>query len=403
MQKLFIAAAMLCTLQFYSCNKETSIIEQNELIDKKLTVPTDSKIVPVSDKGTRNLSPGENETKEDLLTEKFALSVANSLTNNKIRAYLKIEANKQFDGDYDILFSRNRGDLLGNTSLQDILLFSGQISENELQQLIDINPNLNISIPVNIEKWITDTQAPIVTYLPSTYEENVTKQVTAFDYNGNKYLVDAISEPSVPLIVIGTNERTDKNGNVREYPKTENKNLRTDEVSGVCVYPFRTNSKYERLAKVNMNVRAYEGFLKSKAELRIRCFSPDLKSGSSNPVILIGDTGYMGINVYRKQSNKWIDRDISLFFWENTSYGQTVLMHFTEEDGYGKDVDLNISETFKINEKNSVTGGVKFSIKSSDKDIGRTTVFQFPCPPYYENDINFYKVNDNFSFSLNSL
>ena len=85
-----------CMFFIFSCKEklEKEKIEPNEndsIIVPNTAVPSDF----------RNIRIGE--VNNDLEIEEFAKLLAISLKDKDLRMYLKEEANKQFDGDYDIL------------------------------------------------------------------------------------------------------------------------------------------------------------------------------------------------------------------------------------------------------------------------------------------------------------
>ena len=89
---------------------EKEKIEPNEndsIIVPNTAVPSDF----------RNIRIGE--VNNDLEIEEFAKLLAISLKDKDLRMYLKEEANKQFDGDYDILIGQNLEDKVGNSKFDE--------------------------------------------------------------------------------------------------------------------------------------------------------------------------------------------------------------------------------------------------------------------------------------------
>lgn len=215
-----------------------------------LLIPTDNTISKLNKK-TISLRISGAETDLDLLTVKFAKALAISLRNEEVRSFLKIEAQKKFDGDFDILFSKSKDIILRNRKIVDILVESKEITAVEIEDLIRLNSVLNIAIPINIDKWDVINQAPLVTFIPSDYVENKTETFLGFDFKGNQYSINAIEEPNVPVIVIGRNERMN-------YKVSTNtgKNL-------------RTSGNYERVEWIKCpNLSAIEGWANGAPEIR---------------------------------------------------------------------------------------------------------------------------------------
>ncbi len=95
---------------------------------------------------------------------------------------------------------------IGGESFIDKIKGSEQTS-NAVDEATE-NPKLNISVPVLIGSWNDETQQPLVAIAIGAIEGE-TKFLKAYDSNGTEYLLDANTEPDVPVIVIGNNERMD--------------------------------------------------------------------------------------------------------------------------------------------------------------------------------------------------
>ncbi|WP_353140632.1 DUF3103 family protein [Pseudopedobacter sp.] len=388
-----------------SC-KEESFNQPNST--SAIVVPVDSRVVELSD--SRNHKSLDNEysvsnEREDVLMEKFAISLARSLSNGNFRDFIKSEANKQFDGDYDILVLNQLTTTIGGKELQNILVGSDLMSEGELSELTKIKKDLNISIPLNIDKWETQNQAPVVTYIPTYYKENKTEAVLGFDYTGKKYSVDAINEPEVPVIVIGRNERVDENNNVRKAflePSNNDSNIYKikNSISAkilACTGPYRINGYWERLHQINMKVSAFESWLAGKAEVRLACFAPNLTTPTAFANLLFTPSD---INIYRDQSEEWIDRPMPLFFWDNTVVSQSIMYFFYESDGGPSTQEHTFSNSYKLADNTTTTSTVKYTIQRDDQVIGKMVIPQFPCPPNVINgDFYHYVIGPDFRFS----
>ncbi|HLO44850.1 MAG TPA: DUF3103 family protein [Leadbetterella sp.] len=144
--------------------------------------------------------------------EDFAKEIARLLSEKDFRKILKEEANKKFDGDYDILFSNFKNVQFKSKKIEDFITSSNVARANE---------KLNISIPILIENWNESKQEPLVAVAIGVVEKE-TKFLKAFDSKGKSYILDANIEPNVPVIIIGNNERM----NYKEEIK-KNKSART--------------------------------------------------------------------------------------------------------------------------------------------------------------------------------
>jgi hypothetical protein len=134
----------------------------------------------------------------DAAREDVARKLAKALTNVQLREFIKEEVLKKFDGDYDVLFSK-------------VLTQANQLGVDlaDLTTTTDEQPLLNLAVPVNAESWNAQTYTPLVAFLPGDYDEATTTQIKAFDASGNVHILDTKKAPSVPVIVIGQNERTE--------------------------------------------------------------------------------------------------------------------------------------------------------------------------------------------------
>ncbi len=142
--------------------------------------------------------------------EYFARLVAKSMKESSMRHAIKEEALKKFDGDYDILYHKFAEKQLSGGNFRDLLAINGTSFDRTIERLNKIAadmPLLQIAVPVNIEKWDTDNFTPLVAILDTDYDEATTKQVRAFDSDGNLHMLDVINAPDYPVVVISQNER----------------------------------------------------------------------------------------------------------------------------------------------------------------------------------------------------
>ena len=178
------------------------------------------------------------ENEYDIRVHDFALALNRAISSNSdFRKLIKSEVLKQFDGDYDLLLSHSmelevnpskemftKSSCSGPISVKDLLSYyfinsynPTKSSSQSLDDLIVDYPDLQISIPENAEEWNTEEYIPNIAIVPSDYEEFVTPDVPGIDSEGNEIRIDAINQPSVPVIVVGQNERISKdsiNGNL---------------------------------------------------------------------------------------------------------------------------------------------------------------------------------------------
>jgi hypothetical protein len=98
--------------------------------------------------------------------EEVAKALAASMGEESVRTLIKTEALKKFDGDFDILYQNINDKNVGGKTLNAVLNENGR--KNGAARTLPISslaaqmPLLNISVPVNIEKWNTGSFEPLV-------------------------------------------------------------------------------------------------------------------------------------------------------------------------------------------------------------------------------------------------
>ena len=114
-------------------------------------------IVPIS-----NLSNARQKIGEDKV--QIAKVLAKAVKNLDVRALLKEEALKKFDGDYDVLFQLVKNKKLkNNKTLVDFITEKAE-SPAQFRKSIDALPLLAIYVPTffSAEKWDVENQVPVV-------------------------------------------------------------------------------------------------------------------------------------------------------------------------------------------------------------------------------------------------
>ena len=204
MDRLFfvLSVALCATFMLFSCNKEENSV--------------------------MGFSKGNNNV-DMYPPQYFARVLALSLKDEALRDFIKKEASKQKDGDYDILIAEvidrnigSNGTLRSGmteeaTTLRDHLkqndLSASQTSSSKLQSVLkDIETNyplLQIAVP-NMENasWkevISGSSPFFVAFLPKDYKEG--DDVIAYDQKGEEHLLNGREEPKTPVVVISESER----------------------------------------------------------------------------------------------------------------------------------------------------------------------------------------------------
>ncbi len=196
-------ALIISLLSVFSCDNDSSDVQPMTKLSSKEEILIPATASLFDEKSMRVSTP-----EEIIAAEEFAKLLASSLKDQGVRKFIKDEANKIFDGDFDILVSRVVNSKIGDVTFSEKIKqnsVGGITKGNEVFENAIKNPKLNIAVPILIEKWDTSKQ-PLVAVALGVSEKG-TEYLKAFDSNGNSYLIDANLEPNVPVIVVGNNER----------------------------------------------------------------------------------------------------------------------------------------------------------------------------------------------------
>lgn len=356
----------------------------------------------------------------------IAKQLASSLNKKEIRQFIKNEALKKFDGDFDILYKDAKNKIINGQTFQNHLAGSGNIPVNttkstsstseqskKIEGIGNYVPLLNIAVPVNIEKWDTEIFTPLVAIRSIDYDEKTTEKVKAYDKDGNIHWLDARKQPDFPVVVIGLNERTIEtvNGDVvlkssnNSYKKpTNNKVLQPSTTSNYFYDPnegssggvgggptsntgkYHINGCYEYLTGINCtDITQYEGWIAGAPELRLRIFYADFQNAkfddSKEISILMEPNNRSDVN------DKWWELGTSqqLWTWNYQDTGISQLYSWYEEDesiSFSGDKLVEIAGSYK--QLVALPGGIytfvalalakSITIKQSTEFIGRVEV-----------------------------
>jgi hypothetical protein len=142
----------------------------------------------------------------------MALAVHQSLNDSQFTKTLKNEIMQRPDGDYEVIL---KSFINKNIDLSHTVLFKNLVT-NGTKGIVDNEkyPKLQIAIPVNAEKWDGSSKLWVL-YKPSNYDEFSSKTVPAISPEGKKTMFNIEKQPDFPVIVIGQNERSNENGDLK--------------------------------------------------------------------------------------------------------------------------------------------------------------------------------------------
>ena len=178
----FITVFMI-SISFFSCNKEENpepITQADEIYD------------------------AESSLKRD-----FGKALATALADEpSLRAFIKTEALKMFDEDYDILYELVKDKKLDNGQTFRSILLNYFDNEAALTAIEQRFPLLTIFVPelpndsFSAKNWDVSTQIPDVAIRLHT-----TNDVPMIKASGEEYVMKSGQIPAFPVVVIKENER----------------------------------------------------------------------------------------------------------------------------------------------------------------------------------------------------
>ena len=356
--------------------------------------------------------------------EDVAKALAISMNEKSVRSFIKEEALKKFDGDYDILYGQVEDRKINGENFESILATNTNAGKNakidalnNLRQTQKLIPLLNIAVPLNIDKWNTDNYSPMVVVLPDNYSEQKTKTLKAFKWDGSSTIIDATKIPSEPFIVVSENERTLFDNGVYEqrndiitkfsnqYDKEFDKQIpikngksKSAKVSG---FPDQRTLYLDRFYCYDMSV--YESGWKGTPELQMKALGA---LWTSTSLTTFRDTGEMSdIGVLIGFGPRWYtpnSLNTSVVYWDSDIVNNAILFWFNEVDG-GSLQSVTVGGSFAPDPK---TGGVGASLSATinfgenDDVIGQYFVQKNAPNPYVFFENPCYDINPNFYFSL---
>jgi hypothetical protein len=159
--------------------------------------------------------------KSDAITEEFSKIISLALKDRDFRLFLKSEAEFQFDGEYDVPLSfvldkQFKAGVTVTTLLEESdptnTLKLGK-SESMADFIKKNVPNIQVSIPVNIDKWNAENDIPFVICRPIQMSKTAT-ELKAIKADGSVKMFSTKTKPDEPIIVVRLSERVDRNLNL---------------------------------------------------------------------------------------------------------------------------------------------------------------------------------------------
>lgn len=150
----------------------------------------------------------QQKSEQQLAKIEFAQTLAKAVAKEPLlRSFIKNEALKQFDKDYDVLFNLIKDQKMedGESVYEKITKYAS--SKENFEMNLNKMPLLTIYVPVlpefSAENWKPESQIPMIAVEPDKKQ----KDVEIYDGDGNKIELEFKYIPAFPVIVIKENER----------------------------------------------------------------------------------------------------------------------------------------------------------------------------------------------------
>lgn len=367
---------------------------------------------------------------EDALVHDFANLLARSMSDGNGRSFIKEEALKEFDGDFDILFAEVKdkdlsqtplknsnhktfGSFLKSFSASDSKLKSDEDFSAFLNSLLKEHPLLQISMPeiseASTKNWNDLNYIPLVAVIPDNFDESTTKVIAAYDMYGNVSYLDVNNYPENPVIVIGQNERL-------VAVKKENQNNKSYKLIKPCLEPYYETETYKYFMPIDCGgdsdtsdgntgggATTYDRDKNGnrdqlkKAEFEsvdaFRRVEP-WPTGRPEFKVIISYIEKEGDNYTAKTITKiltktdWVTRyifwtrlktkhiNLPIITWDKGIIGNSMKYTWIEQDNSSTKIQfsIGISSSFGKDDNTKITSGVTVTISAADDEAGEAVV-----------------------------
>jgi len=220
---VFLFLIISCETDNLPTNATKSSSEQFENDVEKIEI-SESDLALINSYTLEKSSDNEqrNAVVDEVLLKYFAMAVAKSLKHPEICQTLKKKIDEKFDGDCEVLWDHIKNKQISGRDLR--VLVDSRFSERTRKVIpiekIEKIPLLQVALPVNFNDWDGES-AILVAYTPLATDDMEWEEINAYDADLKEYVLDAKTEPDYPVMVMGINERTNKNGNLITNPLTK--------------------------------------------------------------------------------------------------------------------------------------------------------------------------------------
>lgn len=151
---------------------------------------------------------------------------AKALGDRQIRNFIKAEALKKFDKDYDVLYQLVKDNKLENGETFAVALERYSDDSLFFRKSLENQPLLTIYVPelekFSAESWDVTTQIPLVA-VRNLSEKKAGKPLLAYDEKGGERELSYTTSPNFPVVVLKANERVTvvENEKINKTAKTQ--------------------------------------------------------------------------------------------------------------------------------------------------------------------------------------
>ncbi len=303
-------------------------------------------------------APRPENRSPNLALREIAQGLASMLGDVQVRRTLKEQVGKKFDGDFDVLyrdlangpagsgqtFREALGSAVGKVRKSEGRLTGGRAVLGDLDNLASALPRLQISIPVGFESWNAEESALLVAFVPMDVADEDLVEVEAFDVAGRRHLLDVLTAPDFPVVVVGLNERTDRNGYlIPELARPALDGRAAEKLarnawnaSGAAAEATPITHRFTPKIGCTGSSHAY-GDQEFLNEIKINNDHEPWTSGSPEIYATYSFPDNQGIKGQYFMSNvdnegQWYSISGPLFYWQSY-YGNTIAMGVMEQDG----------------------------------------------------------------------
>jgi hypothetical protein len=286
-----------------------------------------------------------------------AKAVNKLMQTESFRKYCKSEVLKAFDGDYNFLLSKLVKDFkqyknqpilysnsIGTNSYYEMDEWPSELMNN-IETISNEYPLTQIAVQLDPENWNPYTYIPDVVYLDAVYDEADTDFINGYNANGDVISLNARVEPSVPVVILSTNERgyIDDMGDYIGYNSFPSYTIdNSNTIMGPPLSPinpntpteyYRPNFSYENISAMKYdNLSQVEGWAAGAPETYIYIFEQDPTDSTKT---IRKDLGYNEPPKRKDINGKWFGTNIDTHLWRWFKTGTVIKYGFYEHDNKG--------------------------------------------------------------------